>query len=82
MCLLNLVSIYSDTFRPLCKVGDQVKVRRVYKCLFENTEKQDLVYAWFEDLDGYIIYEECGDGTQQRRKLTKTQFYDAYTRVW
>lgn len=58
-----------------------MKVRQVFKCLFENVEKQELVYAWYEDLEGYIIYEEC-NGAQQREKMTKTQFYNAYTRVW
>lgn len=59
-----------------------MKVRKVFKCLFENEEKQELVYAWYEDLDGYIIYEDCEDGTQQRRKMTKTEFYNAYTKIW
>lgn len=59
-----------------------MKVRQVFKRLFENVEREELVYAWYEDLDGYIIYEECDDGLQQHRKLTKTQFYDCYTRVW
>jgi hypothetical protein len=59
-----------------------MKVRRVFKCLFENIEKKELVYAWHEDLEGYIIYEECGDGTKQRYKMTKTQFYNVYTRIW
>jgi len=58
-----------------------MKVRQVFKCLFENEEKQELVYAWYEDLEGYIIYEEC-DGTQERQKMTKTQFYNTYTRIW
>ena len=57
-------------------------VRRIFKCLFENEEKQELVYAWYEDMDGYIVYEECIDPLQTKRKLTKTQFYDRYTRVW
>lgn len=58
-----------------------MKVRRIFKCLFENEAEQDLVYAWYEDMDGYIVYHECMDPTQQKEKLTKTQFYDRYTRV-
>ncbi len=59
-----------------------MKVRRVWKCLFENAEQEELVYAWYEDLDGYIVFDECNDGTQQLQKLTKTQFFERYTRVW
>lgn len=64
------------------EVGEYMKVRQVLKSLFENEEKQELVYAWYEDLEGYIIYEECGDGIQQRCKLTRTQFFEEYKRVW
>lgn len=59
-----------------------MKVRQIFRCLFENEEEQELVYAWYEDMEGFIIYEECRDGTQQRHKMTKTQFYNAYKRIW
>lgn len=59
-----------------------MEVGHVFKCLFENVEKQELVYAWYEDLNGFIIYEECHDCLQQKLKLTKTQFFKEYTRVW
>lgn len=59
-----------------------MKVHQVFKCFFENAENQELVYAWYEDLDGYIVYEECCDGTHQHHKLTRTQFYNRYTRIW
>lgn len=59
-----------------------MKVRRVLNCLFEDADRQELVYAWYEDLDGYIIFEYCNDLTQQKQTLTKTQFYTLYERIW
>lgn len=56
--------------------------RRVFNCLFENLEEEELVYALYEDMDGYIIFWYCMDPTQQKEKVTKTQFYNRYTRVW
>lgn len=58
-----------------------MRVRQVFKCLFENAERQELVYAWHEDLDGFIVYEDCMDPTQQKHKLTKMRFYEVYRRI-
>jgi hypothetical protein len=42
-----------------------MKVRRKYDCLFENKEQQSLIYVLFEDINGFVHYYHCDDGTQQ-----------------
>ncbi|MFD1206660.1 hypothetical protein ACFQ38_16305 [Sporosarcina contaminans] len=59
-----------------------MEVRRVFNCLFENEDEKELVHVFYKDMDGYIVYEECMDPLQTKRKLTVTQFYERYTRVW
>lgn len=45
-----------------------MKIRRKYYCLFESDN--ELIYVHYEDLEGYIHYEYCNDGTKQIYKMT------------
>lgn len=62
--------------------GELVEVRKIYNCLFEHETKEELIHVWYEDLDGYIIYEECTDCLQQKRKITHVELFRDYKRVW
>jgi hypothetical protein len=55
-----------------------LKVRHKYFCLFENFNLYELIYVHYEDLDGYIHYEYCDDGTKQVYTMTKTQLLNNY----
>lgn len=59
----------------------QIKVRRKYMCLFENAEQEELIYVWYEDLNGYIHYDYCKDLTMQIYTMTKVELVNNYTRV-
>lgn len=48
-----------------------IKVRRKYHCLFEYDN--ELIYVHYEDLDGYIHYEHCDDGTRQIYTMTPVE---------
>ncbi|MCP3742725.1 hypothetical protein NLX69_24130 [Rossellomorea sp. BNER] len=56
----------------------KIKVRHKYNCLFEKD--QELIYVHYEDLDGYIHYEYCDDGTRQIYKMTPVELLK-YKRV-
>lgn len=64
------------------EIVKKIKVRKKYRCLFENPEKQEIIYVLYEDLDGYINYEYCDDGTQQVYKMTPVELYRDYVRIW
>ncbi|WP_066226248.1 hypothetical protein [Heyndrickxia sporothermodurans] len=57
------------------------KVRRKYFCLFESKIEDELIFVHFEDLDGYIHYEYCNDGTKQVYRMTERQMYNEYKRL-
>jgi hypothetical protein len=59
-----------------------MRVNHKYFCLFENLNEYELIYVHYEDLDGYIHYEYCDDGTKQVYKMTKTQLLNNYERLW
>jgi len=58
-----------------------MKVKRKYQELFENRTEEELIYVWAEDLDGYILYEYCSDGTQQIYKMTPVELFRDYKMV-
>lgn len=45
-------------------------IKRRYNCLFENKEAQSLIYVLHEDLNGFVHYYHCDDGTQQEYEDT------------
>lgn len=46
--------------------------------LYENEERQELIYALKEDAEGYIHYRYCQDPTMQEYTMTKTELYRDY----
>ncbi|WP_164219353.1 hypothetical protein [Virgibacillus sp. YIM 98842] len=66
----------------MAEIVKRFKVRHKYRCLFENPEKQEIIYVLYEDLDGYINYEYCDDGTRQVYKMTPVELFRNYERIW
>ncbi|MFF2794961.1 hypothetical protein [Lysinibacillus xylanilyticus] len=65
--------------------GEPIEVRKIFNCLFEHETKKELkelIHVWYEDFDGYIVYEECTDCLQQKRKMTHVELFRDYKRVW
>lgn len=58
-----------------------MKVAHKFDCLFENEANKELIWVWYEDLDGYIHYCYCDDPTMQEYTITKTQLYNGYERL-
>ncbi len=48
--------------------GERVEVRKIFNCLFEHETSEKLIHVWYEDLDGYIIYEDCTDAFNRKGK--------------
>lgn len=62
--------------------GERLEVRKIFNCLFEHETSERLIHVWYEDLDGYIIYEDCTDVLQQKKKMTYVELFRDYQRVW
>ncbi|WP_336636869.1 hypothetical protein [Lysinibacillus fusiformis] len=62
--------------------GERVEVRKIFNCLFEHETNEELIHVWYEDTDGYIIYEGCTDALHQKRKMTYVELFKDYQRVW
>lgn len=49
--------------------GEEIEVRKVFSCLFEHETTEELIRVWYQDFDGYLIYEKCMDSLRKKRKF-------------
>jgi len=62
--------------------GEEIEVRKVFSCLFEHETTKELIRVWYQDFDGYLIYEKCLDSLRKKRKITPSELFRDYERVW
>ncbi|MEK3728641.1 hypothetical protein [Lysinibacillus sp. FSL W8-0953] len=61
---------------------ESFKVKKIYNCLFKHENTKQLIHVCYEDLDGYIVYEDLADRALQKRKMTHVELFGNYERVW
>ncbi|MFJ8100255.1 hypothetical protein [Lysinibacillus sp. NPDC096212] len=62
--------------------GENLKVKKIYNCLFEHESTKELIHVCYEDLDGNIVYENLSDRLLQKRKMTYVELFRVYKRIW
>lgn len=49
--------------------GENIEVRKIFNCLFEHEATEEVIRVWYEDFDGYLVYEKCLDSLRKKRKI-------------
>ncbi len=57
----------------------KIELKRRYGKFFESKEEQELVFALYEDVDGFIHYKYCGYDSDTHI-MKSALFFDEYTR--
>lgn len=62
--------------------GEKIEVKKIFNCLFKNEATKELIRVWFEDFDGFLIYETCSDRLRKKRRISPSELFRDYERVW
>lgn len=62
--------------------GEEIEVRKIFNSLFKHEPTEEVIRVWYEDFDGYLVYEECLDSLRRKRKITYGELFRNYERVW
>ncbi|MEQ6049507.1 hypothetical protein U2I53_10715 [Lysinibacillus capsici] len=62
--------------------GEEIEVKKIFYSLFKHETTDEMIRVWYEDFDGYLVYEKCMDSLRKKRKIPYIELFRDYERVW